>query len=395
MIHDVGIIATLAIGFGLALVFGYIAVRLKIPPLVAYICAGIVIGPFTPGFVGDANVINQLAEVGVMLLMFGVGLHFSLGNLLSVKKIAIPGAIVQIVAAVSLSAWVALGWGWSVPESLVFGLCLSVASTVVLLRMLESKNLIDTINGHIAVGWLIVEDLVMIFVLVMLPSVSVILSEQAVSNNLYLDLGFALVKVFAFIAVMIVVGRTVFPRVLALVAKTGSRELFTLCTISTAVGVAFGAAKLFDVSFALGAFFAGMMLRESEHSHRVANESLPLRDAFSVLFFISVGMLFNPSIILSEPIKLLVTLSIILVGKTLVAILLVLAFRYPMKTAFIVGISLAQIGEFSFILASLGVSLSLISNQTYQLILGAAIISIVLNSFLFLGVHKNPAAISA
>ncbi|HDR8905900.1 TPA: cation:proton antiporter [Burkholderia multivorans] len=389
MPHDVSLIALLAAGFGLAMIFGYLASLLKMPPLVGYLLAGIVIGPGTPGFVGDLSLAQQLAEVGVMLLMFGVGLHFSLGDLLAVRKIALPGAIVQITAATLLGGGLALAWGWSIGAALVFGLALSVASTVVLLRALEGRGLVETVNGRIAVGWLVVEDLVMVLVLVLLPPVAGLLGgsppggEHAPGGGVWSTLGVTMLKVAAFIALMLIVGKRVFPRILWLVARTGSRELFTLCMIAAAVGIAFGAAKLFDVSFALGAFFAGMMMRESEFSRRAADETLPLRDAFSVLFFISVGMLFDPKVLLDEPLHVVEVAAIVLIGKTLAAVALVVAFRYPLNTALIVGAGLAQIGEFSFILAGLGRSLGLLSAEGQNLILAVALISIALNSVAF------------
>ncbi|KWH47908.1 cation:proton antiporter [Burkholderia stagnalis] len=383
MPHDVSLIALLAAGFGLAMIFGYLASLLKMPPLVGYLLAGVVIGPGTPGFVGDLSLAQQLAEVGVMLLMFGVGLHFSLGDLLAVRKIALPGAIVQITVATLLGGGLALAWDWSIGAALVFGLALSVASTVVLLRALEGRGLVESVNGRIAVGWLVVEDLVMVLVLVLLPPVAGLLGGTPPGGSLWGTLGVTMLKVAAFIALMLVVGKRVFPRILWLVARTGSRELFTLCMIAAAVGIAFGAAKLFDVSFALGAFFAGMMMRESEFSRRAADETLPLRDAFSVLFFISVGMLFDPKVLLDEPLHVIEVAAIVLVGKTLAAVALVLAFRYPLNTALIVGAGLAQIGEFSFILAGLGHSLGLLSPEGQNLILAVALISIALNSLAF------------
>jgi CPA2 family monovalent cation:H+ antiporter-2 len=393
MPHDVSLIATIAAGFGLAMIFGFVATHLRMPPLVGYLLAGIMIGPATPGFVADVGLAGQLAEIGVMLLMFGVGLHFSLDDLLAVRRIAVPGAIVQISVAVLLGMGTAMFWGWSLGAALVFGLSLSVASTVVLLRALEARGLLDSINGRIAVGWLIVEDLVMVLVLVLLPALAGVLgaTDAGVQTNasaesagdIWAAMGITLAKVVAFIAFMLIVGRRVLPKLLWLVARTGSRELFTLSVVAVALGVAFGAAKLFDVSFALGAFFAGMMMRESEFSHRAADESLPLRDAFAVLFFVSVGMLFDPSVVLEQPIKLLAVIAIIMVGKTIAAIALVLLFRYPLNTALTVGTSLAQIGEFSFILASLGVSLGLMPVEGQSLILAGALISIAANSALF------------
>ncbi|HDR9251208.1 cation:proton antiporter [Burkholderia vietnamiensis] len=389
MPHDVSLIALLAAGFGLAMVFGYLASLLRMPPLVGYLLAGIVIGPGTPGFVGDLSLAQQLAEVGVMLLMFGVGLHFSLRDLLAVRKIALPGAVVQITVATLLGGALALAWGWSVGAALVFGLALSVASTVVLLRALEGRGLVETVNGRIAVGWLVVEDLVMVLVLVLLPPVAGLLGgtppgdAHAAGGGVWSTLGVTMLKVAAFIALMLVVGKRVFPRILWLVARTGSRELFTLCMIAAAVGIAFGAAKLFDVSFALGAFFAGMMMRESEFSRRAADETLPLRDAFSVLFFISVGMLFDPKVLIEQPLHVIEVAAIVLIGKTLAAVALVIAFRYPLNTALTVGAGLAQIGEFSFILAGLGRALGLLSAEGQSLILAVALISIAMNTLLF------------
>lgn len=378
----------------MALIMGFIASKLRMPPLVGYLLAGIIIGPTTPGFVADVALAGQLAEIGVMLLMFGVGLHFSLKDLLAVRKIAIPGALVQILVATAMGMATALYWGWDVGAAVVFGLALSVASTVVLLRALESHGALESVNGQIAVGWLIVEDLIMVLVLVLLPVLAGLLGSKpdptahtavhvAATGDIWTTIAITLAKVVAFIALMLVVGRRAFPKLLWLVARTGSRELFTLCVLAAAVGVAYGSAKAFDVSFALGAFFAGMMMRESEFSHRAAEESLPLRDAFSVLFFVSVGMLFDPSVLLTEPMKVLAVTAIIMVGKTLAAIMLVLAFRYPLNTALTVGASLAQIGEFSFILAGMGVALGLLSMEGQSLILAGALISIALNSLVF------------
>ncbi|MES3013921.1 MAG: YbaL family putative K(+) efflux transporter [Pseudomonadota bacterium] len=396
MPHNVSLISTIAAGFGLAMIFGYIAARLKVPPLVGYLFAGILIGPATPGFVADVDLAGQLAEIGVMLLMLGVGLHFSLKDLLAVKRIAIPGALLQIAVATALGMGTSMLWGWSLGASIVFGLALSVASTVVLLRALESRGVLESVNGQIAVGWLIVEDLVMVLVLVLLPAVAPLLGGTgaegaAPDQNIWATLGITLAKVGAFIALMLVVGRRVFPKLLWLVARTGSRELFTLCVIAGAVSVAYGSAKLFDVSFALGAFFAGMMMRESEFSHRAAEESLPLRDAFSVLFFVSVGMLFDPRVLLDEPLRVLAVVAIIMVGKTIAAVVLVVAFRYPLNSALTVGASLAQIGEFSFILAGLGVALKLLPVEGQSLILAGALISIALNSLLFSAIEPAQA----
>jgi CPA2 family monovalent cation:H+ antiporter-2 len=388
MPHDAPLITTLAAGFGLALILGFAAARLRLPPLLGYLLAGVIIGPGTPGFVADVALAGQLAEIGVMLLMFGVGLHFSLADLLAVRKVAVPGAVVQIGVATLMGMGVAWCWGWPIGAGLVLGLALSVASTVVLLRALESRGELDSSNGRLAVGWLVVEDLVMVLVLVLLPPLAGVLGGSsaagggAVEGSLWTALG-TLAKVAAFIALMLVVGRRVLPKVLWWVAGAGSRELFTLCVIAAALGVAYGSAKLFDVSFALGAFFSGMMLRESEYSHRAADESLPLRDAFSVLFFVSVGMLFDPAVLLTDPVKVLAVTLVIMVGKTLAAIALVLLMRLPLNTALTVGVSLAQIGEFSFILAGLGVGLNLLPREGQNLILAGAMLSIACNSLLF------------
>ncbi len=393
MPHEVTLIATIAAAFGLAMVFGLAAVRLGMPALVGYLIAGIIIGPSTPGFVADVSLAQQLAEIGVMLLMFGVGLHFSVEDLLAVRKIAVPGAIVQIVVATALGAGVATLWGWGLGAAVVFGLALSVASTVVLLRALESRGALETLNGRIAIGWLIVEDLAMVLVLVLLPAFATWLGDApaaeaaAPQRGLGLTLAIALGQVAVFIALMLVLGKRFVPWVLAQVARTGSRELFTLTVITAAVGIAFGASVLFGVSFALGAFFAGMVMRESELSHRAANETLPLRDAFAVLFFVSVGMLFDPRMLLAEPLRVLTVVGIIVVGKTLAAFGIVLLFRYPLNTALTVSASLAQIGEFSFILAGLGVSLKLLPVEGQNLLLAGALISIALNPLLFGGVE--------
>jgi len=388
MHHDISLISTIAAAFGLALILGFLATRVRMPPLVGYLLAGVMIGPATPGFVADVHLSSQLAEIGVMLLMFGVGLHFSLSDLMAVRRIAIPGAIVQILVAVAMGMGLAHLWGWSLGAALVFGLCLSVASTVVLLKALESRGLIDTVNGRIAIGWLVVEDLVMVLVLVLLPAFAGMLSDKpaeagAATQSVWLTVAVTLAKVMAFIASMLIVGRRVLPKLLSWVARSGSRELFTLSVVAIAVGVAYGSARLFDVSFALGAFFAGMMMQESEFSHRAADESLPLRDAFAVLFFVSVGMLFDPTVLWQSPGKLAATVAVILIGKTLAAVALVLMFRYPLNTALTVGASLAQIGEFSFILAGLGASLGLLTPEGQSLILAAAMVSIAANSALF------------
>ena len=386
MHHNISLITTIAAAFGLALVFGFVAARMKLPPLVGYLIAGILIGPTTPGFVADVGLASQLSEIGVMLLMFGVGMHFSLDDLLAVRRIALPGAIAQIAAATLMGIGLTHWWGWTLGEGLVFGLALSVASTVVLLKALESQGVLESVNGRIAVGWLVVEDLAMVLVLVLLPPMAGWLggaSEAVADGNLWLSLGKTLGLVAVFVALMLVVGKRVLPWLLWQVARTGSRELFTLCVIAVAVGIAYGASSLFGVSFALGAFFAGMVMRESDLSHRAAEESLPLRDAFSVLFFVSVGMLFDPAILVQEPLHVLLVVAIIVVGKSVAAFLIVLAFRYPLNTALTVSASLAQIGEFSFILAGLGQSLGLMSVEANSLILAGALISIALNPLVF------------
>jgi K+:H+ antiporter len=385
--HSVSLITTIAAAFGLSLILGFIAVRLKLPALVGYLIAGVIIGPATPGFVANLELSHQLAEIGIMLLMFGVGLHFSLDDLLAVRRIAVPGAIVKIAAATALTIAVTTLWGWSFGAGLVLGLALSVASTVVLLRTLEDRGVLKSLNGRIAVGWLVVEDLVMVLLLVLLPPLAGWLGGDpgvaAGGRSLLTTLALALGRVTIFVVFMLVVGRRAFPWLLWQVARTGSRELFTLCVIAAAVGIAYAASALFGVSFALGAFFAGMVLGESALSHRAADESLPLRDAFSVLFFVSVGMLFDPAMLIREPLRVLVVVAIIILGKSLANFLIVLAFRYPLNTALTVSAGLAQIGEFSFILASLGVSLKLLPVEGQSLILAGALISIALNPLVF------------
>ena len=397
MPHDVTLISTIAAGLGLALIMGFIATRLKLPILVGYLVAGIIIGPATPGFVADIELSNQLAEIGVILLMFGVGLHFSLDDLLAVRGIALPGAVVQIAVATLLGVGVTALWGWSLAGGIVFGLALSVASTVVLLKALESRGLLETVNGRIAVGWLVVEDIVMVLVLVLLPPLSLWLGgnvgigEAAGDRKLLTALALTLGQISIFIALMLIVGRRLFPWLLWQIARTGSRELFTLCVVAAALGIAYGSAELFGVSFALGAFFAGMVMRESPLSYRAAEESLPLRDAFAVLFFVSVGMLFDPNVLITQPFRVLVVVAIIVFGKSLAAFFLVLLFRYPLNTALTVSASLAQIGEFSFILAVLGVFLDLLPAEGRSLILAGSIISIALNPLVFQAIEPAQA----
>lgn len=386
MPHGFSLISTLAAGFGLALILGFLASRLRLPTLVGYLLAGVLIGPATPGFVADMHLAAQLAEIGVMLLMFGVGLHFSLDDLLAVRRIAVPGAVVQMGLATVLGMGLAWTWGWEWGAALVFGLSLSCASTVVLLKALEARGLLDSMNGRIAVGWLVVEDLATVLLLVLLPPLAGVLGAGQAGQDgapLGLSLVLTLFEVGGFVALMLVVGRRALPWLLWQVARTGSRELFTLGVVTSAIGIAFGAASLFGVSFALGAFFAGMVLRESEFSHRAAQESLPLRDAFAVLFFVSVGMLFDPMVLLDSPLRVLGVVAIIIFGKSLAAALLVLAFRYPLNTAFTVAASLAQIGEFSFILVGLGLSLGLLTQEAQSLVVAGALISIALNPLVF------------
>ncbi|MHA3983161.1 cation:proton antiporter [Acinetobacter venetianus] len=388
MPHDVNLIILLAVGFGMALIFGYIAARLRLPPLIGYLIAGIIISPNTPGIVGDIQLANQLAELGVMFLMFGVGMHFSLSDLLQVRRIALPGAILQIAVATLLGMAVSMFWGWSFGSALIFGLSLSCASTVVLLKALGDRGLLDSVNGKIAVGWLLVEDLVMVLALVLLPATAVLLGGHALpgtdtSQSIWITIGLTLLKVTGFIAFMLIIGKRLVPMIMQFVARLGSRELFTLTVVAAAVSIAYGSYAVFGVSMALGAFFAGMVVKESDFSHRAEEETLPLREIFAILFFVSVGMLFDPRILVEEPLHILAVVAIIMVGKTLAAMALVLFFRYPINTALTVGASLAQIGEFSFILATLGLALGLLTPEAQNLILAGALFSITLNSFIF------------
>ena len=390
MPHDVTLIATFAVAFVLASIFGYIASRLRLPPLVGYLVAGVLMATSIPGFKADTAMAGQLAEIGVILLMFGVGLHFSLGALLAVRNIAIPGAVVQIVLATLIGAGMAMLWGWTFGAGLILGLALSVASTVVLVKALEERNALGTTNGRIAVGWLIVEDLAMVIVLVLLPALAEVLGGHAASGahggedrGLLMALAVTIVKVAAFAAIALLLGPRVMPWILRQVARTGSRELFTLAVLTLSVGIAFGAAALFDVSFALGAFFAGMVLNESDLSHKAAANSLPLQDAFAVLFFVSVGMLFDPTIIVREPLAVFGVVALILVGKSLVALGLVLALGYPLSTGLTISAALAQVGEFSFILAGLGNAYGLLPAAGLSLIVAGALISITLNPLSF------------
>ncbi|MBG2915272.1 YbaL family putative K(+) efflux transporter [Proteus terrae] len=385
MPHSTPLITTIVGGLALAYILGMIAQRLKISPLVGYLAAGVLAGPFTPGFVADTSLAPELAEIGVILLMFGVGLHFSLKDLMAVKTIAIPGAIAQIAVATLLGLGLSAFFGWGLFSGIVFGLCLSTASTVVLLRALEERGLIDSQRGQIAIGWLIVEDLAMVLALVLLPAVANMLesSDQTSISELMINLGITIGKVVAFILIMMVVGRKLIPWILAKTAATGSRELFTLSVLALALGIAYGAVTLFDASFALGAFFAGMVLNESELSHRAAQDTLPLRDAFAVLFFVSVGMLFDPMVLIEHPLGILATLAIIIIGKSAAALVLVRMFGHSRRTALTISASLAQIGEFAFILAGLGVALNVLEPDARNLVLAGALVSIMLNPVLF------------
>ncbi len=388
MHHDADLINIVAVGLGLAFIFGALANKLRLSPLVGYLVAGICVGPFTPGFVADQALANQLAELGVMLLMFGVGLHFSLKDLMAVKAIAIPGAIGQILVATLLGWGLAWLMGWETLHGVVFGFSLATASTVVLLRAMEERRLLETQRGKIAVGWLIVEDLACVLALVMMPVLAGVFGPDAANQthtlgSVLASIGWTFVQLGLFVAVMLVVGRRVIPWVLERIAGTGSRELFTLSVLAIALGVAFGSAMLFGVSFALGAFFAGMLLNESELSHKAANDSLPLRDAFAVLFFVSVGMLFNPAILIEHPWQVLATAAIIMFGKSAAAFFIVRAFGHPNGTALTISASLAQIGEFAFIIAGLGVSLKILPPTGQALVLAGALISIMLNPVVF------------
>nr|WP_222857407.1 cation:proton antiporter [Rhizobium herbae] len=396
------LVATVAISFVLAAGFGYLADRLRLPPLVGYLVAGVLIGPFTPGLNADSNLAAQLAEIGVILLMFGVGLHFSASDLIAVRGIAIPGAIGQIILATLLGMGLCTLWGWSLGAGLVFGLCVSVASTVVLLKALEERNLVNSPNGRVAIGWLIVEDLAMVLTLVLLPIVAEVLGDGAAAHaagaggsSIALTILLTLVKLGAFAVLAVVLGPRLVPWLLTLVARTGSRELFTLTVLAIALGIAFGSATIFGVSFALGAFFAGVIMSESHLSHRAAADSLPLQNAFSVLFFVSVGMLFNPMVLIHQPLAVIAILALITCGKSLIAAGFVLLLRYPLSMALTVAASLAQIGEFSFIVAGLGVSLGLLSQEGHDLILAGAILSITLNPLMFGVAAKLKAAIGS
>ncbi|MEY4870819.1 MAG: hypothetical protein RLZZ563_149 [Pseudomonadota bacterium] len=414
MPHDTPLIATIVIGLSLAFLFGLIAQRLKLPLIAGYLLAGIIIGPFTPGYVADQALATELAELGVILLMFGVGLHFSVKDLLSVKSIAIPGAIGQIIVATAAGVGLALVMGWGLGAGLIFGLSLSVASTVVLLRALQDRSLVASDRGRIAVGWLIVEDVVMVLALVLIPPLAGLLGGTAVPvadeaaevarlgvGPITATLIVTLAKFAAFVALMLIVGRKLIPWVLHYVAHTGSRELFRLAVLAIALGVAYGSSQIFGVSFALGAFFAGMVMAGSTLSQQAMRETLPLRDAFAVLFFVSVGMLFNPSIVLTAPLALLATVAIIILVKSMAAYGIVRAFGHDKATGLTIATSLAQIGEFSFILIVMGTKLAIVPAEAKDLVVAGAMISILANPLLFTLLdrwtlrHSTPAPQSA
>jgi len=393
--HEISLISTIGVGLIYGLIGGYLASRVRLPPLVGYLLAGVAIGPFTPGFVADAKLAPQLAEIGVILLMFGVGMHFSIRDLLAVRKIAVPGALVQIALAVALTCAVASLWGASLGSSVVMGLALSVASTVVLLRALEVQGILKSASGQIAIGWLIVEDLVTVIILVLLPVFATALGGQAIGSNaaghdhgvgeLLPALGIVLAKFLGFVGFMLLIGERLLRWLLERVAATKLRELFTIAVVAAAIGIAFEAAELFGLSFALGAFFAGVVVGESDHSHRAEIELRPLQDAFTALFFVAMGMLFDPSILVRQPLQVLAVVAIIILGKSAAAFLIVYMLRYPIGTALIIAASLAQIGEFSFIMAELGIALRLLSTESQSLIVAGALLSITLNSFLLRG----------
>ena len=381
--HDLPLISTIAVGFSAAFVCGLIAMKLRLSPIVGYLVAGIIIGPYSPGYVADIQIAEQLSEIGILLLMFGVGLHFSMRDLMAVKHIAVPGAICQIAVACGLGVLLSKFWGWEFASGMMLGLALSVASTVVLLRALEEQNLLESNDAKIAIGWLIVEDLVMVMALVLIPTLAG--NGEAASGGLpWRELLFSVLKIAAFVAIMLIGGKRLLPWLLHTVAKTGSRELFTLCVFAVAMGVAFAASQFFGISFALGAFLAGMMIRESNLGDEAAEKALPLQDAFAVLFFVAVGMLFNPQILADQPLKVLAVCGIIIVGKSLAASIIMLLFGYPLRSALVVSSGLAQIGEFSFILAGLGVAQGLLDEEARNLVLAGALISIALNPILFM-----------
>ncbi len=396
MPHETSLIATIVAGVSLSFLFGLLASQISLPPILGYLLAGFVIGPFTPGYVADSDAAHQLSEIGVTLLMFGVGLHFSIKDLWSVRRVAVPGAIVQIAAATVLGLGAVHFWGMSVGTGIVFGLCLSVASTVVLIRALRSRGQLETANGRIAVGWLIVEDLVTVLALVMLPALSGLLGGKAAADSsqpVLITLGITLVKVAAFVGLMLILGKKLLPAILGGVARLKSKELFTIGVVAIALGFAFGSSALFGVSPALGAFFAGVVIAESDLSYQAGAEIKPLQDTFTVLFFVAVGMLFEPSVIVRYPLELLLTLGIVMIGKSIAAAVIVLMLRYPIGAALTISASLAQIGEFSFILGGLGLKLELISSDLLSIILAVGVLSIALNPLMFAAMDRVSASI--
>ncbi len=381
---ELPLVSTVATGLSLAFFCGLAASRLRISPIVGYLLAGIIIGPYTPGYIADIKLANELSEIGIVLLMFGVGLHFSIGDLIKVRKIAVTGAVVRIVLITAAGAGLASLWGWGLPSGVLFGLALSVASTVVLLRALEEQNLQNSIEGRIAIGWLIVEDMIMILALVLIPALAGAGGEGGEGGGILMPVGIAIGKAVLFVIVMEVAGRKLLPMLLTMVARTGSRELFTLAVIAAAVGVAFAASNLFDVSLALGAFFAGMIINESDMNHEVAERALPFQDAFAVLFFVAVGMLFNPAVLLEAPLQVLAVTAMIIAAKYAATFLILHGFKYPLRTGLLISAGLAQIGEFSFILISLGAVYGLLPEGGRDLVLAGALLSIALNPFVFL-----------
>ncbi|MGL4238086.1 cation:proton antiporter domain-containing protein [Tabrizicola sp.] len=404
MPHDTPLITTLVAGFGLAFILGLIAQRLKLPLIAGYLLAGVAIGPFTPGYVADLELAGELAELGVILLMFGVGLHFSPRDLMTVRAVAVPGALGQIGVATLFGTVIGLMMGWSIGAGLIFGVALSVASTVVLLRALQERDVVQSEKGRVAVGWLIVEDLVMVLALVLIPPLAGLLGGVALPVEAEAEIVgrvgigpiaatvlITLAKAAAFVALMLIIGRKVIPWILHFVAHTHSRELFRLAVLAIALGVAYGATHFFGVSFALGAFFAGMVMSSSTLSQQAMRETLPLRDAFAVLFFVSVGMLFNPAILLSKPLALLATVTVIIGVKAAAGFYLVKALGQGRDMALTIAASLAQIGEFSFILITMGVKLSIVPPEARDLVVAGAMISILANPLLFHLLDKREA----
>jgi CPA2 family monovalent cation:H+ antiporter-2 len=380
-----GLIINLVAAITLAFFFGAIAQRLRISPLVGYLVAGVAVGPFTPGFVGDGDLALQFAEIGVILLMFGVGLKFSLADLWAVRGVALPGALVQMAAATLLGYGAGAAMGLGVAESIMLGFSLSVASTVVLLRALEDRHMVETDNGRICVGWLVIEDIAIVLGIVLLPTLAGMANGNgdAAPMDILASLGLAIGKIALFVALMLFVGARFFPWLIVQVAHLKSRELMSLGTLTLALGIAWVAYELFDASFALGAFLAGVVLNGTKFTHKIAEDSLPLRDTFAVLFFVSVGMLFDPMTLVREPLGVLAVVFIIIIGKSAAALAITSLYKLPLRTGLMIAASLAQIGEFSFVLAGMGVHLELLSQDTYNLILAAALISIALNPLLF------------